>query len=97
MGGSEDDKKAKLTTESQNFEDRLEKMTELLDIILVLIEEQLSDYHRERVQYYTNALQKAVNDELGVAKAIMDFHIYEYQLFAKERRRKVEQLMGAPP
>lgn len=64
--------------------------------MLVLIEEQLSDHHKERVEHYQRALKLSVSDELAVAKAIMDFHIYEYQLFAKERKRKFEEAFGGP-
>jgi predicted nucleic acid-binding Zn-ribbon protein len=46
MGGSEDDKKNKLTAESQVFEERLEKETELYHILLALVEEQLMKYHQ---------------------------------------------------
>jgi hypothetical protein len=49
-------------------------------------------YHRERVEYYKRAVKKAVSDELGIARSVMDFHIFEYQLFAKERMRKVNEL-----
>ena len=31
-------------------------------------------------------------DELGIARSVMDFHIYEFQLFAKERYRKIQEL-----
>jgi hypothetical protein len=44
------------------------------------------------VEYYTRAVKKAVADELGIARTVMDFHIYEYQLFAKERHRKLQEL-----
>jgi hypothetical protein len=56
------------------------------------VEEQLITYHKERVEYYTRAVKKAVSDELGIARSVMDFHVYEYQLFAKERHRKIQEL-----
>lgn len=52
-------------------------------------------YHRERVEYYKRAVKKAVSDELGIARSVMDFHIFEYQLFAKERIRKFNELYPA--
>jgi hypothetical protein len=90
MGGSEDDKKAKLTNESQIFEEKLEKITELYHIILVLFEDQLSKYHRQRAEHYRKNLKKALKDDLTIAKSIMEFHVYESQLFGKERVRKIK-------
>lgn len=92
MGGSEEEKRSRLTAESQGFEERLEKEVELYHILLALVEQQLADYHAERVQYYTRAVKKAVSDELGIARSVMDFHIYEFQLFGKERYRKIQEL-----
>lgn len=83
MGGTEDDKKTRLATENQAFEEKLEKSVEFYHILLSLVEDQLARYHQERVEYYTRAVKKAITDELGIARSVMDFHIYEYQLFAK--------------
>jgi CobQ-like glutamine amidotransferase family enzyme len=49
MGGSEDDKKTRLTNESQAFEEKLEKTIEFYHILLALVEEQLIKYHQERI------------------------------------------------
>lgn len=64
---------------------------------MALVEEQLIEYHKERVEYYTRAVKKAIADELGIARSVMDFHIYEYQLFAKERNRKLQELYPQQP
>jgi hypothetical protein len=61
----------------------VEKMSEFYHILLALVEEQLIRYHRERVEYYSKAALKSLADELGIARTIMDFHIYELQLFSK--------------
>lgn len=62
MGGSEDDKRTKLTTESQGFEEKLEKIVEFYHILLALMEEQLIRYHEERVEYYKRAVKKSIVD-----------------------------------
>lgn len=45
MGGTEDDKRNKLTTENQVFEERLEKEVEFYHLLLALVEQQLVTYH----------------------------------------------------
>ena len=47
------------------------------------------------MEYYQRAIKKAVSDELGIARSVVDFHVYEYQLFAKERVRKINELYPA--
>ena len=59
--------------------------------MLALVEEQLIRYHRDRLEYYSRAIQKSVADELGIARSLMDFHIYEGQLFSKERLRRTQE------
>jgi hypothetical protein len=44
--------------------------------MLALSELQLIKYHRERVEYYSRAVKKALIDELGIARSIMDFHVF---------------------
>jgi len=39
-------------------------------------------------------MNKAFSEELTLVKNVMDFHIYEEQLFAKERLQRVQTLKG---
>jgi hypothetical protein len=39
-------------------------------------------------------MNKAFSEELTLIKNVMDFHIYEEQLFAKERLQRVQTLKG---
>lgn len=50
---------------------------------MVLLENQLREYHKAKGDFYRKSMAKAFSEELGLVRSIMDFHIYEEQLFAK--------------
>ena len=50
---------------------------------MALVEKQVITYHKERVEYYQRAIKKIVVDEIGIAKAILQTHLYEVQIFSK--------------
>lgn len=92
MEGTPDEKKTKLTNDNHILEEQLEKFTELYYIIMVLLENQLREYHSSRADFYRASMTKAFSEELSLARSIMEFHIYEEQLFAKERLQRVDVL-----
>ena len=94
MNGTVDDKKTKLANDNHILEEQLERLTELYYIMMVLLEKQLEEYHKIRASFYRRSFTKALGDEMNLVRSIMDFKIYEEQLFAKERLQRVEVLKG---
>ncbi len=60
--------------------------------MMVLLEKQLQEYHRAKAEFYRKSMTKAFGEEISLVRTIMDFHIYEEQLFAKERLQRVAVL-----
>ena len=94
MEGSSDDKKTKLTNENQILEEQLDRLTELYYLIMVLLEKQLEEFHKIRARYYAQSMKKAFIDELCLTKSIMDFHVFEEQLFTKDRQQRMKMFMA---
>jgi hypothetical protein len=94
MEGNADDKKTKLTNDNQILEEQLEKLTELYYLIMVLLEKQLQEFHQVRSRFYAQSMSKAFTDELCLAKSIMEFHVFEEQLFAKDRLQRTKLLLA---
>lgn len=44
---------------------------------MVLLEQQVKQYHQQRADFYKKSLSKALNEELGLSRKIMDFYVYE--------------------
>lgn len=61
---------------------------------MVLLEKQLEEFHKTRSTFYAQSMKKAFTDELCLTKSIMDFHVFEEQLFAKDRQQRVKLLMA---
>lgn len=61
---------------------------------MVLLEKQLEEFHQARAKFYVRSMSKAFTDELCLAKSIMDFHVFEEQLFAKDRLQRTKLLMA---
>ena len=76
------------------MEEQLEKLTELYYLIMVLFEKQLEEFHQIRSRFYVHSMKKAFTDELCLTKSIMDFHVFEEQLFAKDRQQRMKLFMA---
>lgn len=76
MDGNVDEKKTKLANDNNILEEQLEKLTELYYLILVLLENQLEEFHQVRVIFYTKSMTKAFTDEICLARNVMDFYVF---------------------
>lgn len=59
MEGTADEKKTKLANDSHILQEQLEKYTELYYIMMVLLQNQLRQYHREKAEFYRKSMTKA--------------------------------------
>jgi hypothetical protein len=55
----------------------------------------MESYHKERVNHYYRNITKALIEDLNIARCIMEFHVYESQLFGKERVKRIKELNGS--
>lgn len=58
------------------------------------MEQQLAEYHKRRVDQYRRNMTRAFNEDLSIARSVMEFQVYETQLLGKERVRRVKELVG---
>jgi len=59
-----------------------------------MMEQQLAEYHKRRVDQYRRNMTRAFNEDLSIARSVMEFQVYETQLLGKERVRRVKELVG---
>jgi hypothetical protein len=55
----------------------------------------MESYHKERADHYYRNITKALTEDLKLARCITEFHVYENQLFGKERVRRIKELVGS--
>ena len=92
MEGNSDDKKTKLANDNNVLEEQLEKLTEFYYLVMVLLEKQLEEFHQIRAKFYLESMTKACSDELCITRSILDFYVFEEQLFAKDRIQRLKIL-----
>jgi len=76
MGGSVEEKKARINRESEGFHERLAVVKELLNFVLNVLINSIDNFHNDRAEAYKKLLAKSSCEELVLVKKLMDFHLF---------------------
>ncbi len=84
MGGSVEEKKARIYKESETFNERLAVVKDLLNFVLNVLINSIDNFHNDRAEAYKKLLARSSCDELVLVKKLMDFHLFELETFRKK-------------
>ena len=84
MAGSVEDKKARIFKESEDFNEKLAVVKDLLNFVLNVLINSIDNFHNDRAEAYRKLLARSSCEELVLIKKLMDFHLFELETFRKK-------------